>query len=402
MTELLTRQRSSLPSRTPPAAPNSSSTVFAVAAAACAAGAGLLVIAVVVITTWAASLRGGAGAADALRAVAQIWLVTHRVAITIGSGQTAAHVALLPLGLLALPAYALFRAGRWFAHATEVVEMRGALIGAVTMAAAYAFITAVVASASVSKTVHPAAGQALLAGGCVAMVFGGAGIAHGAGLTRPTWDGLPDRLRSVASAAATGLAVLLGIGAVLAVGATLLHVGRVTGLGGALGPGPVGSVALFLACLVYLPNAVVWSAAYAVGPGFAVGAGTSVSPLGVHLGAVPSFPLLGALPASGSAPALSLPFVVMPVVAGAAVGVLLIRRHPAQRIGDAALYGLLAGASAGAGLAALAALSGGPAGPGRMATIGPSAWQVGLAAALELGLAGACAAAEVQRRLLRG
>src|SRR5436305_14898480 len=100
MTELLTRQRSSLPSRTAPATPSSSSTVAAIAAAACAAGAGLLVIAVVVITTWAAALRGGAGAADALRAVAQIWLVTHRVAITIMTGATTGHVALLPLGLL--------------------------------------------------------------------------------------------------------------------------------------------------------------------------------------------------------------------------------------------------------------------------------------------------------------
>jgi hypothetical protein len=181
----------------------------------------------------------------------------------------------------------------------------------------------------------------------------------------------------------------------------LIHAGRVTHLGGELGPGPVGVVALVLACVAYLPNAVLWSTAYAVGPGFAVGAHTSVSPLGVHLGAVPAFPLLGALPDSGTAPALSLPFVAMPLVTGALIGVLLIRRLPALRMEDAAFAGFATGALAGGMLGLLAALSGGPAGPGRMATVGPSAWQVGLMAALELGVGAAIGAAEVQRRLLQ-
>jgi hypothetical protein len=36
-----------------------------------------------------------------------------------------------------------------------------------------------------------------------------------------------------------------------------------------------------------------------------------------------------------------------------------------------------------------------------MATFGPSAWQVGLAAAIEIGLAAAIAAAVAQHRLMR-
>jgi hypothetical protein len=131
-----------------------------------------------------------------------------------------------------------------------------------------------------------------------------------------------------------------------------------------------------------------------------VGADTSVSPLGVHLGAVPAFPLLGALPAHGSAPLLALPSVLAPVVAGAAGGVMLIRRLPALRVEDAAGWGFVAGAGGAVALAVLAAVASGPVGPGRLAVVGPSAWQVGLAAALEMGLAGAVAAALAQRRLL--
>src|SRR3954470_14187181 len=104
-------------------APGSTTTVAAMGAGVIAAGAGLLAVAVVVITTWAASMRGGASAADALRAVADVWRLAHRVSLSVGSsapsgaatGSVVGSVALLPMGLLVLPAYALIRAGKWFA-----------------------------------------------------------------------------------------------------------------------------------------------------------------------------------------------------------------------------------------------------------------------------------------------
>jgi hypothetical protein len=146
---------------------------------------------------------------------------------------------------------------------------------------------------------------------------------------------------------------------------------------------------------------MVWGAAYAVGPGFAVGAGTGVSPLGVHLGDVPSFPLLGALPSDGSAPLLALPALIVPLLGGVWAGVVVIRRLPALSLEEAAFWGFATGAVAGAALGVLAAIAGGPAGPGRLATVGPSGWQVALAATLEFGLTASLAAAETQRRLTR-
>ena len=50
----------------------------------------------------------------------------------------------------------------------------------------------------------------------------------------------------------------------------------------------------------WLPNAVLFSGSYLLGPGFAVGAGTLVSPTLVVLGPLPMFPLLAALPDAGA------------------------------------------------------------------------------------------------------
>ena len=53
---------------------------------------------------------------------------------------------------------------------------------------------------------------------------------------------------------------------------------------------------LLLLNILYLPNAAVALASYAAGSGFAVGAGTLVSPWWRHTDQLPVFPLLGILP----------------------------------------------------------------------------------------------------------
>jgi hypothetical protein len=155
----------------------------------------------------------------------------------------------------------------------------------------------------------------------------------------------------------------------------------------AVAHGPAGVLSLLVLGLLLLPNAVLWAAAYSVGPGFAVGVATSVAPTGVHVGDVPSFPLLGALPGTGSAPAVALLAVLVPVLAGALVGLHAVRTRPdGDRPGAlvvpvrAALSGVLAGAA----LGGLALLTSGSLGNGRMSVLGPDGWPVGLAAAGEV------------------
>ena len=89
------------------------------------------------------------------------------------------------------------------------------------------------------------------------------------------------RPRSLALGTLGSLAVLWAGGAALAAGSLAAHIGEFRALNAALAPGLIGTLLLLLAQLAYVPNAVGWAVCYALGPGFAVGAGTVVAPTGL-------------------------------------------------------------------------------------------------------------------------
>jgi hypothetical protein len=95
----------------------------------------------------------------------------------------------------------------------------------------------------------------------------------------------------------------------------------------------------------------------------------------------------------------------VPYLAGGLGGLLLVRTvmaAPAALALDAApMWGLASGVVSGCVLGVLAAVSGGPLGDGRLTAVGPSAWQVGLVSALELGISAAVTAGVVNFRALR-
>jgi hypothetical protein len=146
---------------------------------------------------------------------------------------------------------------------------------------------------------------------------------------------------------------------------------------------------LLLLGLIYVPTAAVWAVGYAVGPGFAVGVGTSVTMSSVHLGAVPAFPMLAALPDDGAAGGLAYAALLVPLAGGVVAGLLVDRSARRSRGRELSSWRRLAeaasaaGAVAGLGIGALALLASGPAGPGRLAEVGPPAVVVGLAVAVE-------------------
>ena len=144
----------------------------------------------------------------------------------------------------------------------------------------------------------------------------------------------------------------------------------------ALGTDVFGGAMLAVAQLGLLPNLVVWAVSWLTGTGFAVGAGTMFAPDRVLGGPMPALPLLGALPTQAGGLLTWAPVVV--VVVGASrrscctVGCRRTRRG--SRWPPWSLRPCVAGVVAGA----LAALSGGPAGPGRMAVVGPAPLRVAL------------------------
>jgi hypothetical protein len=365
-----------------------------------AALSGLAVVAAAVLVGWVADTRTGASGGDAVRAAADAWLLAHRAGLRFPTGGGTGTVSLVPLGLTALAAVLLHRAGASLARAVPVPDLRAAGGAVAALAVAYGLVAAVVARLAATGTVSASAPGAALGAALLAAGAGGWGVIRGAHLDRALRSALPAAVPAVVGAAAVGAGALLAAGAALVLVSLAVHAGRAGDLAGSLDPGLVGGALLVLACVLLLPNAAVWAAAYAAGPGFAVGTGTAVTPFGATFGPVPALPLLAALPQDDTPPAVVRAVLVLPVLAGVLAGLVLARRLPAEAVRPAgrvvlrtAGWGLLAGLGAAVALAVLAVLAGGSLGAGQLAAVGPSPWQVGLVLALEIGVPAAVTAA---------
>jgi hypothetical protein len=337
---------------------------------------GLVLTEALTVLAWAADARSGAGSGEALRAGALTWLVAHGARLAVRGGT----FGLAPLTLTLLLAWLPLRAG-----ASVVRDLQPRPLGlAARLGAAvgipYAVLAALLTGAARQPGARPGPWRVLLLAGLLAAAAGAVGGVRARGW-REYADLLPNRVRLVGSATVVALLTLAGGGALGAGIALAWHLPRAASLTHALRPGLVGGLVLMLLCLAYLPNAVVWCVAFACGTGFAVGAGSSVAPTGVSLGPLPAFPLLAMLPGSGSAPAPALLLLAVPVAAGGAAGVYLARRAPSLSTARAAAWAASTGPLAGAAAAFACWLAGGPAGPGRLATTGPSPLLTGLAVA---------------------
>ena len=95
---------------------------------------------------------------------------------------------------------------------------------------------------------------------------------------------------------------------------------RIDEVSAALDPGPVGTLVLAVAQVLVLPNLATWALAWMTGPGFSVGAGTSVTLTFANPGLQPLLPVLGALPAGGAMPGWAVGAVLLPVLVGLLLG----------------------------------------------------------------------------------
>ncbi|WP_446724997.1 cell division protein PerM [Nocardiopsis sp. N85] len=378
----------------PPEAPRPIYSTGGVAAAT-AAGIGLAIIVTLTMIGWVAAPHDtfGEEIVDLLQGAVLAWLVGHHVSFSVPDGE----ISLLPLGFVLLPGLLLYRSGRWVARNCEIARLRHVHRAATAIAGPYAAIAGTLALLARTDAVEPSMPRALLMGFVIAFLAGGLGVLRqlmrDKGVVARDLLGLmPARSRSllVGMLASTGTLLLGGLLLfTIALAVSLPEAVETTRL---LGPGWVGGVLLILIQLAYLPNAVVFAVCYALGPGFAVGEMTVVAPTGVSVGPLPMLPMLAALPENGAAPVVSLSALLVPFVAGAVGGALTQRSAPDLVSEAAPLWGFVCGVTTGLLCAALGALAGGSLGGQRLSDVGPSAWQVGLVAALEVGLAAAIAA----------
>ncbi|MFD4597078.1 DUF6350 family protein [Streptomyces sp. NPDC058464] len=422
----MTARRPSLPSRRPSLSPllgrvrdRSPGLAASLAAGALAAGLGLAAFAVLVIALWVSSPYPDSGPGGAVHVAAALWLLAHGVELVRTDTLSAvpAPVGVTPLLLPALPALLVYRGTRDAvdaphgdgAGAPPPVRARTAWTGVVVGYLGVGGCAALYASGGELRPQWPWVAVCLP---LLAAVAAGAGVwtAYGRprepllslvlvlpGSARRLLLGRDARVRwgTAVRASLAGTVVFFG-------GGTLLLAASLVGHGDAarssflqLTEGWSGRCAVLFLCVALIPNAAVWSASYAAGPGFALGAGHLVNPLASDPAPqLPPFPLLAAVPQHGPGTPVNWLAGAVPVTAGVTVAWFVAaraakRRWPAGRTaGVAALAALLCALL----LAALAELAGGPLGVAALTRFGPVWWQTGMAAGgwlLAVGVPGA-------------
>ena len=349
--------------------------------------------------------RSGGSAGSVFGVGAAAWLLANGVPLDTGLGR----IGLIPLGLSLLVAWRLARAG---AQTTRAIggrrsrSLRLSLAAAGGVALVHALLGTVVAGLAGGAGVTVPVLRATLTLGMVGLVTALAGALRESGLAAATVQRLPRPVRDGVRTGLVAALLVVASGAGVVGLALALAAGDATDIVAAYRTGVAGQAGLILVCLVYGPNVVVWAASYLLGPGFAVGIGTTVSMGEVRLGPLPALPLFAALPEDGAS-ALAALLLALPLAAGMAAGWLLARRQlragevaPGRR-GWFALLGAaaLAGPVSGVLLGVAAMVSGGPIGSGRLTEIGPSGWPVAGVACLVVGV-GAAAAAAATRVLM--
>jgi hypothetical protein len=319
-----------------------------------------------------------AAPAAVVRVATAAWLLGHGVPVRTPGDR----ISLVPLAVTAFIVWRLVRAGVHACRATGAHRTRSvgpALLAGAGVAVAYAGLGTLTAWSAGTADLAASLPRTALTFALVAGVASTVGAVRHSRAARTLLDRLPTIATDAVRTGLAAAAFLLATGAAAAGVALALAGGEATDVLASFGAGVAGQAGITAICLLYLPNVAVWGTAYLLGPGFAVGTDTVVSPGDVLLGPVPGLPLLAGLPSApltGVGPAL----LGLPLLGGLAAGWLLSRRCVggwSTLLGAAALAGPVTGAAVHlAGYASTGGL-----GSGRLTTLGVVDWRVGLFAA---------------------
>lgn len=369
------------------------------AAALVAAAIGLVLCGGTTVVVWLAADGGDAG--GALRGGAIAWLAAHGSGVAVGG----TVVNAIPLGLLALVVVLLHgTTARVVSGYGVAPTVRQIVVTSASCAVAYAGVLALVAWWSTLAAVHVAPWRAAVAGLVVGALCGASGCARGTGLLQSQYAVLPSIARSSIRGALIGAGALVAVATAVLLGGLVARLDTAGALWDGLRPGLLGGLGLLLVCLLVLPNLAFWTVASLLGPGYAFGAGTSVTLTSSSLAGMPALPVLAALPPAGMRPAWVTALAAAPLLAGALAG------YVAASPRDAAAVDLRTSLSAGAGAGALGGavvavgllLSGGAVGPGRLGHTGPDVALAVPLAIVVLAVGGTVGAALAHYRGRRG
>ncbi len=351
--------------------------VAAVAGGLVSALAGWVLCAGLAVVGWLAADPGTLG--NALGVGTRLWLLSNGVGVSLGG----LVVTLVPWGATAVVAYMMAWSAGFAARRVRPEQLAGPFTVAGVLLATYLVPVLAIGAWQGQPWRDPLHWAAVIGVLGLSAVWGA-----GRSLGRRLTDGWPDWARALPRAVLGAQLVLLVCGAALVLAQLIRHLDRVTALHEALNPGVAGGIALLLAQLALVPNALVWAAAYALGSGFAVGAGSVVAPAATELGLLPGLPMLGALPAAGPGSPVLLFWLAAGALAGGLAATLVVRARPAMRFDASSLAGGLVGVLAGVVFVALGWAAGGDLGVVRLTGLGPRLLPLLVMAGTTMGLAG--------------
>lgn len=338
----------------------------------------LVVLLAVGVIGWFITDAGVHGAPrDGMRMGALAWLAGH------GSGLTVlgSRITIVPLGITAISVWSMWRLGH---RVGDAVSGHGPDADRIsdgerdftvptaiaTFFAGYAVVAVVVATLAAGSTADPSVPRVM--GWTIAMTafVAAPAIAVGSGRAAIWAAFLPAAVRAGAAVAGAVLSTFLVVSALVFGVALVLSFGDAATLTSQLHPSPSEAGLYALVNAAFVPNAALFAGSYLLGPGFAVGGATLVSPAAVVLGPLPVVALLAALPGVGAPADWVGALLLLPPLVAAVATYRVLRSRPLTW-DLVALAGCGGGLVAGVGFAVLASLSGGAAGPGRMRFVGP-------------------------------
>lgn len=326
----------------------------------------LLPTAFITMVGWATAGSSNGNTSDPMRAALWLWLSAHHVPfnLLLPPANQPGFLSYLPLGAMVFPMIAM-RSGFIRAKARMDAGEQHVRLLRSFFSLFYAGIAALLAWGSNTTAVRPVLYYIPLT--VIPMVW----LA-----TVNVREGEKGKYFQGVDLAVRIVAIALGISSLVLGVSLAFHISTIENLIVVLQPGWLGGALLFLFNLLYLPNAVVATFAYLVGPGFAIGAHTLVAPLTHRILEIPAVPVLGALPTGRH------PMVLLSAIAVFAIGIIFYRKN----ISRGALNVLVSFLVLGCLVALVSYLSSGALLTRAMGSVGVSTWQVSLAFVLELGV----------------
>jgi hypothetical protein len=329
------------------------------------------------MTVLGGSVTDPARFSDAVRLGTRLWLLANGVGVQIGT----VSVTLVPWGVTAVLALMILRFARASARRVRADQtMSPWFIGIVTVAT-YLVPVQLTAMRLAQQQVSGRS-AAVVTAFLLAAVWGSSRNLRSGHLMAAS-----NRF-AILRGVLAGQLVMLVAGAAVLVTSLGIHLKQVEALHDALQPSILGAVVLLLLQLAFAPNVLVWSASYALGSGFSIGAGSVVAPAGTQLGVVPAIPLLGALPVAGPGEMDQLWWLTAGAIAGAIACWVALSNRPAVRFDQASLRGGMCGLLAGGMFAAVAWAASGDLGAVRLTDMGPRLLPLFVVASTTMGLAG--------------